>query len=80
MNFILDFLRQKAPNSGKEMPVYYRKALRVTAVLLTVYFLASFTWFGLAGGWSVKELAAMYGVSETCIRRIRKRRRYAWVA
>ena len=36
--------------------------------------------FGLAGGWSVKELAAMYGVSETCIRRIRKRRRYAWVA
>lgn len=51
MNFILDFLRQKAPNSGKEMPVYYRKALRVTAVLLTVFFLASFTWFGLAGGW-----------------------------
>lgn len=36
--------------------------------------------FGLAGGWSVKELAAMYGVSETCICRIRKRRRYAWVA
>ena len=36
--------------------------------------------FGLASGWSVKELAAAYGVSETCIRRIRKRRRYAWVA
>ena len=51
MNFILDFLHQKVPNSGKEMPVYYQKALRVTAVLLTVYFLASFTWFGLAGGW-----------------------------
>ena len=36
--------------------------------------------FGLACGWSPKELAAAYGVSDTCIRRIRKRRRYAWVA
>lgn len=51
MSFILDFLRQKAPNSGKEMPAYYKNALRVTAVLMTVYFLASFTCFGLAGGW-----------------------------
>ena len=36
--------------------------------------------FGLACGWSPKELAAAYGVSDTCIRRIRKRRRYAWVS
>ena len=35
--------------------------------------------FGLACGWSPKELAAVYGVSDTCIWRIRKRRRYAWV-
>jgi len=35
--------------------------------------------FGLACGWSVKELAGAYGVSETSIRRIRKRRRYNWV-
>ena len=36
--------------------------------------------FGLACGWSPKELAAVYGVSGTCIRRIQKRRQYAWVA
>lgn len=36
--------------------------------------------FGLYCGWSYHELAAMYGVSDTCIRQIEKRRRYAWVA
>ena len=36
--------------------------------------------FGLACGYSAGELACMYGVSDTCIRRIGKRRRYAWVA
>ena len=35
--------------------------------------------FGLSCGWSNQELAALYGVSETSIRRIGKRRRYAWV-
>ena len=51
MGFLLDFLRQKAPKSGKDMPAYYRKALTATAVLLIVYFVASFMLFGLAGGW-----------------------------
>ncbi len=36
--------------------------------------------FGLSCGWPPRELAAVYGVSETCIRRIQKGRRYAWVA
>ena len=36
--------------------------------------------FGLSCGWSARELAASYGVSETSIRRIQKGRRYAWVA
>ena len=36
--------------------------------------------FGLACGWPVHELACMYGVSDSCIRQIRGRRRYAWVA
>ena len=49
MSYIAEFLRQKAPKSGKEMPAYYRKALITTAVLLSVYFLASFLLFGLAG-------------------------------
>ena len=36
--------------------------------------------FGLSCGWSNLELARAYGVSDTCIRYIRKGRRYAWVA
>ena len=36
--------------------------------------------FGLSCGWSLQELAKAYGVSDTCIRRIWKGRRYAWVA
>jgi len=36
--------------------------------------------FGLACGCSPRELAGMYGVSASCIRHIRGRRRYAWVA
>ncbi len=36
--------------------------------------------FGLYCGWSAKELASVYGVSETSIRQIRKGRRYTWVA
>ena len=35
--------------------------------------------FGLSCGWSIRDLAAAYGVSDTCIRRIGKGRRYAWV-
>ena len=35
--------------------------------------------FGLFCGWSPRELAAVYGVSDSCIRRVGKRRRYAWV-
>ncbi len=36
--------------------------------------------FGFACGYSPQELAGMYGVSESVIRRIRRGRRYAWVA
>ncbi len=36
--------------------------------------------FGLSCGWSHRELAAVYGVSKTCIRCIGKGWRYAWVA
>ena len=35
--------------------------------------------FGLSCGWTPKELAASYGVSDTCIRHIGKGRRYTWV-
>ena len=36
--------------------------------------------FGLACGWSLRELAAVYGVSPACIWDVKKGRRYAWVA
>ena len=35
--------------------------------------------FGLACGWSLRELAAVYGVSVDCIWDVKKGRRYAWV-
>ena len=57
MNFLTEFLHMKAPKSGKEMPAYYRKALCTTAVLLIVYFLASFLLFGLAcDSWQIVPL------------------------
>ena len=53
MKFFLDFLRQKAPVQGAEMPAYYRNALAVCEKLLTVYFPLVFVLFGLlAGIWS----------------------------
>lgn len=59
MSLLTEFLRQKVPKSGKEMPAYYLSALRTTAVLLIVYFLASFLLFGLAlHTWQVVPLAA----------------------
>ena len=39
MQFVFDFLRQEVPKSGKNMPPYYRKALFITELLLSVYFL-----------------------------------------
>ncbi len=47
MSFLTEFLRQKAPKSGKDMPAYYKKALSITAVLLIAYFLASTLLFAI---------------------------------
>lgn len=38
MKFFQDFLRQKAPRPGREMPEYYRNALAVTENILAAYF------------------------------------------
>ncbi len=42
MKFFLDFLRQKAPQQGKEMPLYYRRALTTTEILLEIYYVVCF--------------------------------------
>ena len=59
MRFLLDFLRQKAPKSGKDMPAYYFKALRTTSVLLIIHFVVCFAVYGLAYGWW--EIAPLVG-------------------
>ena len=50
MNFLLDFLHQKVPKQGKEMPVYYKRALTVSEILLLGYVLICFFLYPLMGG------------------------------
>ena len=42
MKFFLDFLHQKVPRAGKDIPHYYRRALISSEILLAVYFLLCF--------------------------------------
>ena len=42
MRFLLDFLHQKVPKAGREIPLYYRRALMTSEILLAVYFLLCF--------------------------------------
>ena len=42
MRFFLDFLHQKVPREGKEIPLYYRRALASCEVLLGAYYLLCF--------------------------------------
>ena len=50
MRFLIDFLRQKAPKPGREIPIYYRKALIASEELLAVYFPLCFILFRWLGG------------------------------
>ena len=73
MSLLTDFLRMKSPKSGKDMPAYYMNALTATAVLLIVYFLASFVLFGVScGSWQAAPLilAAATGVVLPNIKRM----------
>lgn len=47
MRFIIDFLHQEVPKSGKGMPAYYRKALLISETMLAAYFVASVVLLGL---------------------------------
>ena len=47
MKFLMEYLRQKAPKAGAEIPVYYRKSLYISGVLFSVYFFLSFLMFGI---------------------------------
>ena len=63
MKFLLDFLHQKVPKSGKEIPLYYRRALSSSEVLLVVYFLLCFLLYPLInnGRWEWIPLLFMAG-------------------
>lgn len=50
MRFFLDFLKQKVPKQGKEIPAYYRRALFFSEILLVVYFAVCFFLFPIING------------------------------
>ena len=50
MNYLIEFLHQEVPTSGKSMPAYYRKSLFTSELILAVYFLASTVLIGLTTG------------------------------
>ena len=63
MKYFLDFLRQKAPRAGKDMPAYYHRALVANEVILAAYFLIIFFVIGLAlGCWEWFTMAFYAGV------------------
>ena len=47
MDFFQNFLQQKVPKAGKELPLYFRKALGVSEILLIAYFLVCFFFYPL---------------------------------
>lgn len=47
MKFFLDFLHQKVPKAGKDIPHYYRRALISSEILLAIYFAVCFFLFPL---------------------------------
>ena len=52
MNFLKDFLHQKVPRPGKEIPLYFRRALLVSEGMLIAYFVLSFFMLpAIAGQW-----------------------------
>jgi len=50
MNYLIEFLHQEVPTSGKSMPAYYRKSLLTSEIILAVYFMASAALLGLTTG------------------------------
>lgn len=48
MTYLLEFLHQEVPKSGKTMPAYYRRALFLDELVLAVFLLASVVLLGLS--------------------------------
>ena len=62
MSFFIDFLHQEVPKSGQKMPAYYRKALRVSEAILTLYYLLGVSTYILTvGNISWPSIAVLIG-------------------
>lgn len=57
MGFFIDFLKQKTPKPGREMPGYYQRALVVTQAFMIAYFLLCYFLFRWkTGQWTAMPL------------------------
>ncbi len=66
MRFFLDFLHQKVPRAGRDIPHYYRRALITSEALLAAYFLLCFFLYPLLAQrweWAPLVFLAVEGVS-----------------
>ncbi len=72
MNYLLEFLHQEVPKSDKSMPLYYRKSLFTSEIMLAVYFLASTVIIGvMTGRWEWFPVVVFFG-SILCLLNIDK--------
>ncbi|MBQ3278231.1 MAG: GGDEF domain-containing protein [Clostridia bacterium] len=65
MSFFMDFLHQKVPRAGREIPAYYRRALVISDTILIAYFVVCSAFFPLFAGqlqraplWAIVAAAA----------------------
>ena len=72
MRFFLEFLHQKVPRGGKDIPHYYRRALVTSEILLAAYFLVCFFLYPIINGrweWVPLLFLAVEGISLRMVRR-----------
>ena len=67
VKFLLEFLRQKTPKPGADMPAYFRKALAVNEKVLAVYFLCCFALVGFSAGRWEWAPVAFFAVTVLCL-------------
>lgn len=64
MSLIREFLNQKAPKSGAEMPAYFRRALLTSERIMAAYFLLNFLMIRwVAGRWTAMPALAFAAIA-----------------
>ena len=72
MGFFIDFLKQKTPKPGREMPGYYQRALVVTQAFMIAYFLLCYFLFRWKTGQWIEMPLFMLAAMLVCIASIGK--------